>query len=239
MKKILISGGESKFAKSLISENTKFDIKALSRSQMDVTNFSSIKSSLGITRPDYFIHTAALSRPMILHKEKPDVSIKSNIIGTANCVLACMETNVKFIYISTDFVYPGTDGNYCEDSALLPINEYAWSKLGGECSVKLYDNSLIIRTAMVENPYPHKKAFVDVKKSLIEYKEAARLTLELLDQSGIVNLGKESDTIYNHVKKIEKNIGKISRKDITNLDIATDSSMNIDKLKRILNDKSI
>ena len=239
MKKILISGGDSKFAKALMSENTKFDIKALSRSEMDVTDYSSIKASIGITRPDYFIHTAALSRPMILHKENPGVSISSNIIGTANSVLACMESNIKFIYISTDFVYPGTDGNYKENSPVLPINEYAWSKLGGECSTKLYKNSLIIRTAMVEDPYPHEKAFIDVKKSLIEYKEAARITLEILDQNGTINLGNESDTVYNHVKKIKDTIGKISRKDITELDIAIDSSMNIERLKRVLHDKSV
>ena len=239
MKRILISGGKSKFAKALMSENVSFEIKALNRLQMDVTEYSSVKASIGIVRPDYFIHTAALSRPMILHQEKPDISISSNIIGTANCVLACMESNVKFIYISTDFVYPGTDGNYNEDSPLLPINEYAWSKLGGECSTKLYKNSLIIRTAMVEDPYPHEKAFVDVKKSLIEYKEAARLTLDLLDQSGTINLGRDSDTIYNHVKKIKSDIGKISRKDITGEDIPTDCSMNIEKLKRLLNGKLI
>ena len=216
MKKILISGGNSKFAKELLNVNDKFEILALPRNKMDVTDLHSISNAISIHKPDYFIHTAALSRPMILHKE-----------------------STKLIYISTDFVYEGTIGNYKETDPVLPVNGYAWSKLGGECSVKLYENSLIIRTAMVEYPYPHEKAFVDVRKSLIEYKEAARLTLELLDQSGTINLGGESDTIYNHVKSIKEDIGKISRNDITDLDIAIDSSMDTNKLKRILNDKSI
>ena len=239
MKKILISGGNSKFAKELLNVNDKFEILALPRNKMDVTDLHSISNAISIHKPDYFIHTAALSRPMILHKERPDISISSNIIGTANCTIACMEHSTKLIYISTDFVYEGTIGNYKETDPVLPVNGYAWSKLGGECSVKLYENSLIIRTAMVEYPYPHEKAFVDVRKSLIEYKEAARLTLELLDQSGTINLGGESDTIYNHVKSIKEDIGKISRNDITDFHIAIDSSMDTNKLKRILNDKSI
>ena len=47
-------------------------------------------------------------------------------------------------------VYPGLKGNYNEEDALNPfignrdgINKYAWSKLGGECAVRIYDNSLI------------------------------------------------------------------------------------------------
>ena len=38
------------------------------------------------------------------------------------------------------------NGGYKENSALLPINNYAWSKLGGESSVKL-KNSLILNCA--------------------------------------------------------------------------------------------
>ena len=49
----------------------------------------------------------------------------------------------RLIYMSTDYVYPGTTGNYKEEDPLLPINDYAWTKLGGECAVQLYNNSLI------------------------------------------------------------------------------------------------
>jgi dTDP-4-dehydrorhamnose reductase len=73
---------------------------------------------------------------MVKHIESPDASIKNNIIGTSNVVLACIEYNIKLIYISTDYVYPCTEGNYSEEDPLLPVNEYAWSKLGGECAVK-------------------------------------------------------------------------------------------------------
>ena len=57
----------------------------------------------------------------------------------------CSELNVKLIYFSTNYVYPGVKGNYSENDNLFPVNNYAWSKLGGECSVKLYKNSLIVR----------------------------------------------------------------------------------------------
>jgi len=239
MKTILISGGESKFAKEIIIQNSEFKIYALSKSEMDVTNLDDIIKNIKKYNPDYFIHTAALSRPMINHKIYPDVSINTNIIGTSNCVLACIKYNIKLIYISTDFVYPGIEGNYSEEDSLLPINEYAWSKLGGECALFLYDNSLIVRTAMVEVPYPHPKALTDVKKSLIQYSEAANILLRVLDERGVLNIGTYSDTIYNHVKKIDPEIEKITKSEINDVSMANDSSMNVDKLKQILDDTII
>ena len=35
-----------------------------------------------------------------------------------------------------------------------PVNKYAWSKLGGECAVRLYDKALIIRTSFGPDEFP-------------------------------------------------------------------------------------
>ena len=45
---------------------------------------------LGIqkSKPNYLIHSAALSRPMKIHEENITKSISTNIIGTANIVNA-------------------------------------------------------------------------------------------------------------------------------------------------------
>ena len=60
--------------------------------------------------------------------------------------------NIKLIYFSTNYVYPGKRGNYKEEDPLLPVNNYAWSKLGGEAAVQMYSNSLILRVSMTEKP---------------------------------------------------------------------------------------
>ena len=52
------------------------------------------------------IHVAALSRPMAIHDKKLDLSIDTNIIGTANVARACKKLNIKLIYFSTNYVYP-------------------------------------------------------------------------------------------------------------------------------------
>ena len=66
------------------------------------------------------IHLAGLSRPMDVHKKYMNKSIDLNIIGTANVLKACSDLNIKLIYFSTSYVYPGVKGNYNEDDPVLP-----------------------------------------------------------------------------------------------------------------------
>ena len=135
MKKILISGGGGNLAKEIVKANKSYNILSLSKSQLNICNKDELDKIISEIKPDIFIHTAALTRPMVKHIKSPDASIKNNIIGTSNVVLTCIKYNIKLIYISTDYVYPCTNGNYSEEDSLMPVNEYAWSKLGGECAV--------------------------------------------------------------------------------------------------------
>ena len=206
MKKILISGGNGEFAKELKKYNTKYEIISPSKEEMDVTNIDGLDYKVFSTQPDYFIHAGALTRPMVVHETNPDKSVTNNIIGTSNVVLTCMKYKVKLIYLSTDYVYPGIDGNYGEDDYLKPFTNYGWSKLGGECAVRLYDNYLILRMAMNKKPFPHPKALVDMKKSLMYIDDASKVVLELLDEKGTINIGGKSQSVYDFVKETNPSV---------------------------------
>tara|TARA_R110001592_G_scaffold242336_3_gene502839 strand:- start:306 stop:581 length:276 start_codon:yes stop_codon:yes gene_type:complete len=91
---------------------------------------------------------------------------------------------------------------------------------------------------MCDHPFPHDHALVDVKKSLMYNFEAAKTTLKLLDKTGVINIGGKAQTVYDFAKTENPNIKKISRLDIEDVDIAPDTTMNISKLKEILNDKT-
>ncbi len=239
MKRILISGGNGEFAKELQRHNTKYEIVAPSKKEMDITKTEDIDYFIYSNKPDYFIHAGALTRPMVIHESEPNKSIITNIIGTSNVVLACMKYNLKLIYLSTDYVYPGIKGNYDEDDYLKPFTNYGWSKLGGECAVRLYDNHLILRMAMNKRPFPHPKALVDMKKSLMYIDDASKVVLELLDEMGTINIGGKSQSVYNFVKESNPNIGKIYLNDIEDVNMATDCSMDTTKMKELLNDTII
>ena len=182
------------------------------------------------------IHSAALSRPMKIHENNIFKSITTNIIGTSNLVNECFKKKIKIIYISTNYVYPGIKGNYNEQSNLNPINNYAWSKLGGECAVRMYKNSLILRVCMTERPFIHKFAFSNLKTNFIYHDVVVKILPKLFKYKGIINVGGNIRTVYKFAKKYNP---KIKSKRILNKSslLKLNTSMNINKLKKLLNDK--
>ncbi len=229
-KKIVVTGGTGRFSEVL--KKTKFGKKCLypKKTQLDILTIKSIEKYLKKTKPKILIHCAGLSRPMNIHDENIEKSINLNIIGTSNIVIACKKFNVKLVYFSTGYVYEGKRGNYKEDEAVLPFNNYAWSKLGGECAVKLYKNSLILRLIMCEKPFIHNKAFSDIRTNFIFQDEVAQMIPKIINKKGILNVGGKIQNLFNFAKKYNKNIKKASGKKY----YPPNPSMNIFKLKKVL-----
>ena len=229
-KKIIVTGGNGRFAQVLKKENKKLKILFPSKKIFNILSMSSMRKYIKKNKPKYIIHCAGLSRPMDLHNKDISKSIKLNIIGTANVVNICSEFNIKLIYFSTGYVYEGEKGNYRENDPLLPINNYAWSKLGGECSVILYKKSLILRIMMCERPFLHDHAFYDIKTNFMFQDEVAKIIPKILDKKGIINIGGKIQSVYDFAKKTKKDVIRSSGKKI----FPPNPSMNISKLKKIL-----
>ncbi len=235
MKKIIITGGSGRFGKVIQKTKSKFKILFPKSNELDILNEKKIKKYLQDNKPHYLIHLAGLSRPMEIHNKNIKKSIDLNIIGTANITKACAEKKIKLIYFSTSYVYPGSKGNYKETDPLLPVNNYAWSKLGGESSVQMYKNSLIIRACMTERPFVHAKAFANVKASFAYHDEIVSFLFKILNKTGIVNIGGKGQFIYNFAKKDNKNVKKIYLSKKSKIGMPFDSTINLSKLKRYLN----
>ena len=233
-KKIVVTGGSGRFGYELKKIKNKYVILYPNKKELDILNFDKIKNYLKKKRPKYLIHLAGLSRPMDSHEKYINKSIDLNIIGTANITKACSDLKIKLIYFSTSYVYPGTKGNYKETDALLPKNNYSWSKLGGESSVQMYKNSLILRVCMTENPFVHKKAFVDFKTNFIFHKDVAKIFFRLINKKGIINLGGKTQTVFNFVKKFNPKIKKIHAKKFLSSKYPLNPSMSILKLKKYI-----
>ena len=230
----VVTGGTGRFGqvlKKIISKKKLFFPK---KSELNILKINSITKYLKLKKPKYLIHLAGLSRPMEMHEKFIKKSIDLNIIGTANITKACSEFGVKLVYFSTSYVYPGTKGNYKEDSALLPKNNYSWSKLGGESSVQMYRNSLILRMCMTEKPFVHKKAFGDFITNFIFHEEIAKNLLKLIDKKGVINVGGKIQSVFSFVKKYNPRIRKISAKKLLGNKYPLNPSMNISKLKKII-----
>ena len=233
-KRIIVTGGDGRFAKVLKKTKNKLDILYPGKKQLNILSLTSLNKYIKKYKPKYLIHCAGLSRPMNIHNNNISKSIDLNIIGTANITKICSSYNIKLIYFSTAYVYQGKKGNYKENDPLLPINNYAWSKLGGECSVTMYKNSLILRIMMCEKPFLHSEAFTDVKTNFIFHEDVAKIIPKILEKKGILNIGGKTQSVYSFAKKNNKNIKKISARKKMGRNFPLNPSMNISKLKNIL-----
>lgn len=77
-----------------------------------------------------------------------------NDLGARLLAEAASDAGLRFVHVSTDFVFDGTKtGAYTELDAPRPLSVYGASKLAGERSVvAAYPGALIVRTAWVFGP---------------------------------------------------------------------------------------
>ena len=230
--KILVTGGDGRFAKVLSKYNRKLNLYFASKKECNILNNSSIDKIIKKVKPKIIFHCAGLSRPMSIHKKNIEKSIDANIIGTANIVKACKRKKIKLIYFSTGYVYNGSKGNYSENDGTKPFNNYGLSKLGGECAVSMYKNSLILRITMIEKPFPYNKAFYDLKSNFMFHEDLVKILPKIINQKGILNVGGPTQSVFNFAKKTKKNIKRISGKKSSSLPL--NQTMNLKKLKKIL-----
>jgi dTDP-4-dehydrorhamnose reductase len=231
-KKILVTGGSGRFAKILKKNNHVLNLIFVEKDQLNILDLNSITKTVKKIRPKIIIHTAGLSRPMEIHEKKISKSIDLNIVGTANIVKVCQKFNIKLIYFSTGYVYEGLKGNYKETDPVKPFNNYGLSKLGGECAVSMYKNSLILRITMTEKPFIHKKAYSNLISNFMYHEDLVKILPNIINQKGTLNVGGETQSIYSFVKKSNKNIKKIFAKKNNKLPLK--QSMNLKKLNKIL-----
>lgn len=233
--KILFTGGSGRFGQIFKSKSLNYNYKFLfpSKNIFNILNPKNMEKFVLKNKPKYLIHLAGLSRPMDVHDKKISESIDKNIIGTANITKLCVKYKIKLIYISTCYVYPGIKGNYSEDDPILPINNYAWSKLGGESSVQMYKNSLILRASITEKPFVHKAAFVDFKTNFIFHEDLIDPIIKIIDMKGILNIGGKSQSVYNFVKKYNPKIKKIYAQKLFGKKMKINLTMNIKKFNKI------
>ena len=230
MKKILVTGGNGRFAQELKKINSKYKFIFKNKKELNILSLDSIKKNIKKFKPNFILHLAGLSRPMSIHDNDIKKSIDLNIIGTSNIVKVCSDQNIKLIFFSTSYVYPGVKGNYKENDPIRPWNNYGWSKAGAEAAVQMYKNSLIIRACMTEKPFLHKYAYSNVKSNFIFHDEFIQFFLKIINKKGVINIGGKSQSIFNFAKSYNKKV----KKKLSKGEFPKKMDMNLSKLKKII-----
>jgi dTDP-4-dehydrorhamnose reductase len=236
---ILVTGGSG-----LLGSELKKHLKGASfpsKDEFNVTDFKRMSSWLKSCGKTFslLLHCAAFTSPPKIDKE-PEKGIDINIIGTASIVKLCHTYDMKLVYISTDYVFDGIKGNYSEQDEVLPVNKYAWSKLGGECAVRLYDNSLIIRLSFGPDIFPYEAAFIDQWTSREPVSVIAKKIAAVVrwNETGIIHLGGSRKTVYEYAKLLHphKEFKQLNRDDVS-FAVPEDTSLNTKKYETLIKQK--
>ena len=229
---ILVTGGQGRFAKVLKKKNKFLKFYFATKKECNILNINSLEKIIKKLKPKIILHCAGLSRPMDVHQKNIEKSIDLNIIGTANVVKVCRKNNIKIIYFSTGYVYEGKKGNYSENDPVKPFNNYGLSKLGGECAVMMYKNSLILRITMTESPFVHKKAYSNLKSNFMFHEDLVKILPKIISYKGILNVGGKAQSVFSFAKLHNKKVKKIklSIKD----KLPFNQTMNTSVLKRLI-----
>ncbi|MBN1524621.1 MAG: sugar nucleotide-binding protein [Spirochaetales bacterium] len=234
---ILVTGGNGLLGTTLKTFIPKADFVDIG--DFDITDFDAVDRWLGKRHYTSILHCAAFTSPPKVDAD-PTAALEVNIAGTVNMVKAAIKHKLKLVYICTDYVFRGDKGNYSEDDPVFPVNKYAWSKLGGECAVRMYDNSLIIRTTFGPKPFPYPKAFVDQWTSRESVDVIAKMIAELLDKNitGTVHVGGKRKTVFDYAAQLDpsRHIEELKTAEVS-FSVPRDTSLNVSLYHLIMEDK--
>ena len=98
---------------------------------LDIMDRRAVKQFVDFYQPDEIIHTAAIANADQCEENK-ELCWNINVEGTKNLVEICKRYGLKFVYISSDYIFNGHNGPYTEQSKPQPVNFYGTTKLEGE-----------------------------------------------------------------------------------------------------------
>ena len=234
---ILLTGGSGLLGTEL--QKLESDFLAPSHEELDITDATAIAAYVAAHQPDVILHAAAMTsnRDVVAN---PVAAENVNVNGTANLARACIGTRIRFVYLSTDYVYPGDRGNYSETDEVIPFNLYASTKLAGEAAVRRVPNHLIIRTSFGASEFAYPDAYSD-KWSSKEYVDViAPRILEATRSplTGILNMGGERRSMYEYAIERNPAVKKIERPDSGHQSPA-DTSLNLDRWNSYIEGRGI
>ena len=150
--KILVTGVSGQLGYDVERELDQRGIEHLGTSsrELDITDREAVERLMESYRPDAVIHCAAYTK-VDLAEDEPERCWAVNADGTRNVAAACRRIGAKLLYISTDYVFPGTgERSYETGDPTGPVNTYGRSKLAGELAVQsLLEKYFIVRISWV------------------------------------------------------------------------------------------
>jgi dTDP-4-dehydrorhamnose reductase len=141
---------------------TRCSFSANSRlKQLDLANEAETAAFVKSAKPEVVFCTAAWSHVDGCQTD-PEKGHRLNVENTLHAAKAAFDAKARFVWYSSDYVFPGVGPIYSEASEPRPLSKYGEMKLEGERAVLALAKergaqALIIRTAVVYGPEQQRK----------------------------------------------------------------------------------
>lgn len=176
--KALITGAGGQLGQALLaSVPDGVQAVALDRAALDIGDADAVQAAVAKMRPDLLVNAAAYTAVDKAESE-PDAAYRINAQGPGHLAAAAQAHGVRFIHVSTDFVFAGDHASpYAPDHLAAPIGVYGASKRAGEEAVlAAHPAALIVRTAWVYGVTGHN--FVRTMLRLMAQRDEVRVVAD-------------------------------------------------------------
>ncbi|HOK40851.1 MAG TPA: sugar nucleotide-binding protein [bacterium] len=147
-KRIILTGANGFIGSRIFGLfSKKYFVVPFNREKIDIKNKNEINELFEKVKPDYVIHSAALSNPEYCEKNK-EKAYEANVVFTENLLEATKKQNAKFVFFSSALVFKPVKNLELERTEEEePDAEcyYGQTKIKAENEIKKYSEHLIIR----------------------------------------------------------------------------------------------
>jgi len=153
--RVLVTGGSGLLGRALVAAfSGSHAVTAPPHAEMDIIQPGQVRAILQQNQPDLVIHAAAI--PDVDRCEQdPDAAYRVNALGTQHVALACGESDIALVFISTDYVFDGSQSTpYTEFDETYAVNVYGRAKIAAERAVTAFcRRHFIVRAAWLFAPW--------------------------------------------------------------------------------------
>ena len=157
--RLLITGAAGMLGRDLAAVAP--DPVALSRAELDVTDYAAVRAAAVDACPEVIVNCAAWTAVDGAEAEE-EAAARINADGAGNVARAAAAVGARVIHVSTDYVFDGRKTTpYVESDPVRPLSAYGRTKLAGERAVAAAhpEGHLIVRSSWLFGV--HGKNFID------------------------------------------------------------------------------
>ena len=172
---VLVTGSKGQLGLELVGLESVFlnyQFFFTDKNQLDITKFKDVSTFILKNKIEVLINCAAYTN-VDKAEDEPNLANEINHLAVRNLAEIAKKHQLKFIHISTDYVFDGNSNiPYTEKENTNPKNVYGITKLNGEKALLKVNppNAVIIRTAWLYSSFG--KNFVKTMLRLSEEKES-------------------------------------------------------------------